>query len=67
MTHMHIDRQRLGKHIPEVTLPTIGHPLLGNGSINTHSRHQKTVFSVGSMPRSYLEDSVRYKHLRVES
>jgi hypothetical protein len=37
-THMPIARQRLGKHIPEVTLSTIeGHPSLGNGPINTHS------------------------------
>jgi hypothetical protein len=27
--------------------------LLGNGAINTHSRQQKTVFSVVSVPRNY--------------
>jgi hypothetical protein len=32
--HMPIARQRLGKHIPEVTLST-GHPSLGNGT-NKH-------------------------------
>jgi hypothetical protein len=36
---MTIAGQRLGKHSPGVTLSTIeGHPLLGNGPINTHSR-----------------------------
>jgi hypothetical protein len=36
--HMAIARQRLGKHIPEITLSTIGgYPLLGNETINTHS------------------------------
>jgi hypothetical protein len=39
---------------PNHTLSTIeGHPLLGNGPINTNSWQQKTVFSVGSVPRSY--------------
>jgi hypothetical protein len=42
------------------------YPLLGNRPINTHSRQQKTEFSVESVPRSYLEDSRRYKQLRVE-
>jgi hypothetical protein len=28
--HMPIARQHLGKHIPDVALSTIGHPLLGN-------------------------------------
>jgi hypothetical protein len=38
VTHMPIARQRLGKHIPEITFSTIqGHPLRGNGPINTHS------------------------------
>jgi hypothetical protein len=38
---------------PKNTLLTIqGHPLLGNGPINTDSRQQKTVFSVGSVPRT---------------
>jgi hypothetical protein len=37
VTHMPIARKRLGKHIPEVRLSTTGHPLLGNGPINTHS------------------------------
>jgi hypothetical protein len=35
--HMSISRQRLGKHIPEVTLSTIGHSLLRSGPINTQS------------------------------
>jgi hypothetical protein len=35
---MSIARQRLSKHIPEVTLSTVeGYPLLGNGPINMHS------------------------------
>jgi hypothetical protein len=45
---MPIARQRLGKHIPEVTVSTIeGHPLLGNWLIKTDSWQQKTVFSWG--------------------
>jgi hypothetical protein len=49
VTHMTIARQRLGKHIPGVTLSTIkGHPLLGNGSIDTHSRTtEETCFPRG--------------------
>jgi hypothetical protein len=36
---MAIARQRLDKHNPGVILSKIeGHPLLGNGLINTHSR-----------------------------
>jgi hypothetical protein len=36
VTHMTITRQRLCKHIPEVTLSTIeGRLLPGNGSLNT--------------------------------
>jgi hypothetical protein len=36
---MTIARQRLGKHSPGVTLSTIeGHRLLGNETINKHSR-----------------------------
>jgi hypothetical protein len=51
---MPIARQRLGKHIPDVTLSTIEvHPLPGNRPINMHSWQQKTVFSVGSMPKNY--------------
>jgi hypothetical protein len=39
--HMTIVRQQLGKHIPGVTFSTIeGHPLLGNGPINTFPRRQ---------------------------
>jgi hypothetical protein len=38
LTHIPNTRQRLGKHIPEVTLSTIERePFLGNGPINTHS------------------------------
>jgi hypothetical protein len=45
---MLIARQRLGKHISEVTLSTIeGHPLLGNEQINTHSLHMTRVFRGG--------------------
>jgi hypothetical protein len=63
---MPIVRQRLGKHIPEVKLSTIEeHPLLGNRSINMHSRQKKPVFSVGSVPRNYKraqsEEWVEYK------
>jgi hypothetical protein len=36
------------------------HVLLGYGTINTHSLQQKKVFSVGSMPRRFLEDNRRY-------
>jgi hypothetical protein len=33
---MTIARQRLGKHVPEITLSTIeGYPLLGSGSLGT--------------------------------
>jgi hypothetical protein len=36
--HMPIAKQRLGEHIPEVTLSKIeGYPLLDNGPIITHS------------------------------
>jgi hypothetical protein len=36
VTHMAIARQPFGKIIPEVMLSTIGgHPLLGNGSLDT--------------------------------
>jgi hypothetical protein len=42
------------------------YPLLRNGPINMHSRQLKTVFSVGSVPRSFLEDSGRHKQLRIE-
>jgi hypothetical protein len=38
VTHMPVARQLVGKHIPEVTLSTIGYPLLGNGRIDTYSR-----------------------------
>jgi hypothetical protein len=55
---MRIARQRFGKHIPKVRLSTIeGHPLLGNGPINRYSLQQKTVFSVGSVPRNYKRHS----------
>jgi hypothetical protein len=36
-TRMSIVRQRLRKLILEVTLSTIGHPMLRNGPINKHS------------------------------
>jgi hypothetical protein len=40
VTHMTIARQLLVKHTSSsgVTLSTLGHPLLGNGPINTNSR-----------------------------
>jgi hypothetical protein len=42
-----IARQRVGKHIPATLVhATIGHPLLGKEAVNT-------VFSVGSVSRSY--------------
>jgi hypothetical protein len=45
MTHMTIARQRLGKHIPKVSLSTIqGHQLLGNEPINTRSGNVTRVF-----------------------
>jgi hypothetical protein len=44
---MTIARQRLGKHIPGVTLSTIGGQLLGNGPINMHSRTIEKYFSWG--------------------
>jgi hypothetical protein len=51
---MAIARQRLGNHIPEITISKIvGHPVLGNGPINMHSWQRKTVHSVGSLPRNY--------------
>jgi hypothetical protein len=53
--HMHIARQRIGKHIPEVTLPTIGHPLLSNGPINTHSDNK-----IRRFPWSPCRDIIRW-------
>jgi hypothetical protein len=54
VTHTPDTGQRLGKHIPGVTLSTLEEfPLLSNGPINTHSWQQKTVFSVRSLPRNY--------------
>jgi hypothetical protein len=35
---MTIACQQLGKHSPGVTLLKVGHPLLGNGPLNMHSR-----------------------------
>jgi hypothetical protein len=58
--HVSIATQRLGKHTPAVTFSIIGHPLLGNGPIDTHSSKQKTVFSVGYVPRI-----IRGAHSRV--
>jgi hypothetical protein len=37
---MTIARQRIGKHIPEVTLSTVGYPLPGNGSLDTFPQQQ---------------------------
>jgi hypothetical protein len=57
---MAIDKQRLGKHIPEVTLSTIeGYPLLHNGPI---TRILKKVFSMGSVPRNYKKVQNGVKH-----
>jgi hypothetical protein len=36
-------------------------PLLGNGPISMYSWQQKKVFSMGSVPRSYLEGNRRYR------
>jgi hypothetical protein len=35
VTHMTTARQQLGKNIPEATLSTIEHPLLGDEQIST--------------------------------
>jgi hypothetical protein len=41
VTHMTIVRQRLGTHVPEVTLSTVeGRALLGNGSVDTFLQEQ---------------------------
>jgi prephenate dehydrogenase len=52
-------RQRLGKHVPEVTLSTVGgHPLLGNGSLETSQQQRIIVHnnmrSVGGVTYSVL-------------
>jgi hypothetical protein len=52
MTRMTTARQRLGKHIPEVTPSTIkGHPLLCNEPINKHSWEQKRWIYTGSQQK----------------
>jgi hypothetical protein len=52
--HVSIAGQRLGNTFPKHTLSTIeGHPLLGNGPINTYSSHHKAMSSVGFVPRRY--------------
>jgi hypothetical protein len=43
-----------------------GHPLLGNGPINTQSWQQKTVFTVGSVPRSYKIAQSDVVQIRIE-
>jgi hypothetical protein len=43
-----------------------GHPLLGNGPINTYSWEQKTVFSVGSVPWSYKRAQPVLVQIRIE-
>jgi hypothetical protein len=35
--------------------------LIGNEGVNTHPKQKKTVFSMGSVQRSYLEDSLPYE------
>jgi hypothetical protein len=50
---MSVTRQRHGEDSPGVTLSAIGHPLLGNGPINTHSRTADKVFSVESVLMNY--------------
>jgi hypothetical protein len=40
---------------------TIGRLLPRNEAVNTQPLQNKTVFSVGSVQRSYLEDSRRYE------
>jgi hypothetical protein len=55
---MPIDRQRLGKHIPEKKLSTIEeHPLLGNGPVDALSGQQKIIFSMESVQSSYKKCS----------
>jgi hypothetical protein len=39
---------------------TEGHPLLTSRLINTHSRQEMTVFSVGSVPRAQSEELKEY-------
>jgi hypothetical protein len=52
---MSIARQRLGKHIPEVTFSTIeGNQLLGNGSISTHSLTEDCVFGGVTAEKIYV-------------
>jgi hypothetical protein len=62
VTDLAVARRRRGKHVPTNSHPTIeGRPLLGNRPVNTyHSNDCATIerrFSVGSAPRSYLEDN----------
>jgi hypothetical protein len=53
---------------PKHTLTKIGHPLLGNGPINTHSWQQKTVFSLGSVLRPYKRAQLEeFEATRVEA
>jgi hypothetical protein len=55
---MTIARKLLGKHNPGVTLPTIeGHPLLGNGPINTHSRTTEEKCFPGCPCRGIIRES----------
>jgi hypothetical protein len=39
----------------------VGSLLPGNEAVNMHPQQWKTVFSVGSMRRSYLKDEQRYE------
>jgi hypothetical protein len=53
--------------LPKHTLSTIeGYPLLGNGPINSHSWQQKTVFTVGSVRRSYKRRQSVVLQIRIE-
>jgi hypothetical protein len=77
VTCIPIARQRVGKHIPatQAHATVKGDPLLYKRLVNTHSSQQKTVFFVGSVPRSYKraqsEDGKKYTRVvessRVES
>jgi hypothetical protein len=57
--HVTIARRRLGERVPGVTLSTTeGHPLLGNVSINKHSRTiEEKCFPWGPCRRNIRESN----------
>jgi hypothetical protein len=58
VTCIRIARKRVGRHIPATHMnATIGHPLLGNGPVNTHSWQPNAVFSVVSVQSGYKKCS----------